>query len=288
MYLKDDKIVVTIKNTVFRSYKIGNPNGELILDPTAMTGWDDGTNVRRDATVRPVSSGDFVEPYTFSARLISLSGTAVASSRGALQRLRDSLLGTIQENEYAEIKVETSAGVRYSKVGLENKIEWIQQLDNVALFRVELYAPDPHIYGGERRAQAGRYSVTGGLTFPLQYPLNYNPDEEAIQSSVTNNGNAISYPTFVAVGDFYSGFSIYSAFGGKKVTYTGMVTKMSPVTIDMKKGTAIQNGVDKTSLLTERNWFGIAPGETLSPVFNGLSNDSWVGRCDIIYRDTWI
>jgi Phage tail protein. len=289
MYLKNDRIVATIKDITFRSFKMGT-EGQFVLDPTALTGWDDGTNVRRDATVRPVSSGDYTEPYTFSARLIAFSGTAIAPDRKGLQVLRDKLAGVLTQNEYAELKVETSASTRYATVGLEGKVEWVQQLDNVASFRVEFYAPDPHLYGSEKRHQVGRYLVSGGLRYRLSYPLNYFPSEEAITRTTTNNGNAIAYPVFVAIGDFYSGFSIMTGFGGKKVTYTGIATKQSPVYIDMARGTATQGGVDKTALVTSREWFGIPPNTTMTPVFAPLSgnDEAGAGWCDIIYRDTWI
>jgi hypothetical protein len=289
MYLKNDKIIVTIKDAVFRSFKTGT-GGQFVLDPTAITGWTDGADARRDTTTRPVSSGDFSEPYTFSSRLISLSGTAIASSRQELQVLRDRLTGLFSPGEYTTVAVETSADTRYATAGLEGSVMWTQQADTFASFKLSLYAPDPHIYGAEKRTQAGAYVVSGGLRFPLTYRLDYHMSEQAINRMVTNNGNATSYPVFIAVGDFYSGFSVMTGFGGKKVTYTGMVTKQAPVIIDMAKGTAIQNGVDKTVLVTQRNWFGIPPRTTINPVFNPLAGNSEAGSgwCDIIYRDTWI
>jgi hypothetical protein len=289
MYLKTDKLVVTIKDTVFRSYKTGT-GGQFVLDPTAITGWNDGADARRDTTVRPVSSGDFSEPYTFSSRLISLTGIAIAPSRQELQVLRDKLIGLFSPSEYATISVQTSVDTRYATVGLEGSVSWIQQADKFASFKIDLYAPDPHVYGVEKRAQAGAYVVSGGLRYRLTYPLNYHYSEQAVNRTVTNNGNATAYPLFVAVGDFYSGFSVMTGFGGRKVTYTGMVTTSAPVTIDMARGTATQNGVDKTVLVTKREWFGIPPKSTIFPVFDPLAGNSQAGsgRCDIIYRDTWI
>lgn len=289
MYLKNDRLVVTIKNVVFRSSKTGT-EGQYILDTNAITGWADGASTRRDATVRPVSSGDFSEPYTFTSRLISLTGTAIASSRQELQSLRDKLVGLFAPHEYTTISVETSVDTRFATVGLEGAVAWVQQSDKVAIFKIDLYAPDPHIYGKESRTQAGVHVVSGGLTFPLKYRLSYNASEQTINRTVTNNGNAVSYPVFVAIGDFYSGFSVKTGFGGQTVTYSGMVTTQAPVIIDMAKGTATQNGVDKTVLVTERQWFGIPPATTIYPTFEPLSGgfQAGTGRCDIIYRDTWI
>lgn len=286
MYLKNDRIVATIKDLTFRSFRTGTA-GQFILDPTALTGWDDGTNVRRDATVRPVSSGDFTEPYTFSARLIAFSGTAVAPNRSDLQVLRDKLTGVLTQNEYAELRVETSASTRYATVGLEGKVEWIQQLDNVASFRVEFYAPDPHIYGQEITVNVGSSTAAGGgLAYPLAYPMNYNvqnPDHG--DSIVTNRGNAAAWPKFVVTGDFYSGFTVTDG-GDRKVTYNGMVTKGAPVILDMEKGIALQGGVDKSVHVSDRGWFSVRPNETIRPTFKPIQAAS--GWCDIMIRDTFI
>jgi len=295
MYLKTDRIVVTIKDVVFRTYRSGTV-GQYVLDPTALTGWDDGTNIRRSATVRPVSAGDFAEPYTFSARVIALSGTAVARDRSELQRMRDNLAGLLKEGEYGQISVETAAGTRYATVGLEGKVEWVQQLDNVAVFRVEFYAPDPYIYGYEQVITIGTGSGTsagGGLTYPLKYALDYNAqNKEQTASTITNNGNVAAWPKFVITGDYYSGFTITDG-KDKSVTYNGMVTPQSPVTIDMAKGTAMQNRIDKSTNLSEREWFSVAPAQTMKPKFLPIADVTggpvWLtGWCDIIIRDTFI
>lgn len=288
MYLKNDRIVVTIKDYWnFTSYKSPLNVGQYILDPTALTGWDDGATIRRDATKRPTSDGDFAERSTFSARMIALSGTAVATSRGELQRMRDDLNGLFMDGEYSTIRVATSASTRYATVGLENTISWVQQLDNVALFRIELYAPDPHIYGEERVSTIGATTgAGGGMTYTLQYPLNYNPiDLSAYAPQIINNGNAPSWPKFKVTGDYYDGFTITDGWD-KKVTYTGTVSQGSPVEIDMAKGTAIQNGVDRSVRLSDREWFAIPAKDSIMPQFKPTKAAS--GWCDIIFRDTFI
>lgn len=287
MYLKTDRIIASIKGVVFRSYNTGM-GSDYILDPTALVGWDDGTTVRRNNTVRPVSSGDFQEPYTFAARSIALSGTAIGSSRRELQNLRDKLTGLLAEGEYAELSIQTSSDLRYANVGLEGKIEWIQQHDTVAIFRIEFFAPDPYIYGAERTLtlNATTSEAGGGQAYPLEYALNYNAVNVGnVNRAVTNRGNIAAWPKFKVTGDYFSGFTIDNGFD-KRVVYKGSVSYNSPVTIDMAKGTATQNGVDKSSLVSDRDWFSVKPNETLYPRFTPIQNAS--GWCDIIIRDTYI
>jgi hypothetical protein len=201
--------------------------------------------------------------------------------------MRDALMGLFLEGEYAEMAVETSTATRYAIVGLEGAVSWTQQLDNVAVFKVDLYAPDPFIYGAERITNLGaNTSAGGGLDYPLSYALNYNVENENLQdSTITNRGNAPAWPKFVVTGNFYSGFVLTDG-GDKKVTYNGMVTMSSPVIIDMAKGLALQNGVDKSVYVSDRNWFSVSPGETMRPTFKPIQAAS--GWCDIMIRDTFI
>jgi len=288
MYLKNDRIVVTLNDKLlFKSYKSAEQAGQYILDPTALTGWDDGSATRRSATARPVSNGDFVEPHTIAARLIAISGTAVATSRGELQRMRDNLMGMFGERDYVSIKVETGASTRYSTVGPENTPSWVQLGDTFAAFRMELYAPNPFIYGEERRATLGATtSAGGGLKYTLTYPLNYNPlDVSVYAPQIVNNGNTPSWPKFIVTGDYTAGFTITDGWD-KKVTYTGAVTRSSPVEIDMERGVALQNGNDRSVYLSDRQWFSIPAQDSLLPQFKPTQAAS--GWCDIIYRDTFI
>lgn len=284
MHLKNDRIVVTLGNIVLRSFKLGTPQ-DFILDPTAVVGWTDGVATRRGATPRSNTNGDFSEKSTKASRIISFSGTAIASNRSELQNMRDEFTALFVDGGYGPISVETSVDTRYSTVGVEGTPSWVQQLDNVALWKIDLYAPDPFIYGGERTVQTGAVTSLGGLRYNLSYPLNYNLVGSNTVQTVMNHGNAESWPTFRVTGDYFSGFSVTDNLGNV-VTYSGMVTFASPVTIDMGNGTAIQSGVDKTVLLTQRGWFSIPAGATIQPQFAPLQNGS--GWCDIIYRDTWI
>jgi hypothetical protein len=286
MYLKDDKIVATIGNVVMRSSRLGHAR-EYILDPTAVVGWLDGTAVRRDSTIRLSGSGDFPEKGKMSSRLISFSGTAIAASIGDLQVMRDEFVGLLADGEYQTLSVETQSATRFATVALEEATSWVQQGDTVAVWRITLYAPDPFIYGPEKVINLGATtSVAGGLDYPLDYPISYNlQGDTPLNITVTNLGNVAAWPKFVVTGPYYSGFTV-SDGRDRKVVYNGVVSRTSPVTIDMARGTALQGGVDKTTLVSVRDWFPILPGEVMAPEFIPIQAAS--GYCDIIVRDTYV
>lgn len=287
MYLKNEKITATLGPVVMRSHKTGMGN-EFLLDSTAVVGWTDGASTRRDAVPRLGTSGDFSEKATISARLISFSGIAVAKTIPDLQNMRDVFVGLLVHGGYETLKVQTVASTRFATVGLEGSTNWVQTSDISATWKITLYAPDPRIYGEPRTTSVGTTTVTtnGGLSYPLTYPIRYNistVDRTAV--SVTNLGNTAAWPSFVVTGDYPDGFTISDNLD-HTVTYNGMVTTQSPVTIDMERGVAIQGDVDKTIFVSKRQWFSIEPGQVVRPEFKPTT--SGTGWCDIIVRDTWI
>lgn len=295
MYLKDSIIIATLDGLVMQSYRQGTSQ-DFVLDPNAIDGWTGGTTSRRDSALRLNEHGDFPEKSTMSARVISLTGSAIASTAEDLQAMRDKMIGMLTDGEYTTLRVQylTSSLVdgtprslsdRYSTVGLESTTSWVQQTDTTASWKINMFAPDPFVYGPQQVVKVGADFATGGLTYPITYPLDYHMSGSNLSTTVTNEGNSIAWPSFRITGDYFSGFTITDN-QNSTVTYSGIVTMSAPVTIDMKTGTATQSGADKTTFIGRREWFGVKPSATLRPKFT--PNAAGNGWCDIIIRDTWI
>lgn len=284
MYLQSDKITVSLDGLVFRTYKwVGD--FQFILDDTAIEGWYDGVSTRRDGSMRPNQWGDFSDVGRKGSRVVTITGTAIASSSQGLQQARDKFTGLLQNGTYKQMTVATEDEVRYLTVSLEGSPSWVRMSDTVAVWKLDLYAPDPRIYGAEQTVTLGDNTVSGGLDYPLVYPISYGTGSTAPQVYITNNGNVDSWPIFRVEGNFNAGFHIKNN-KGSIVTYLGMVTMTSPVTIDMAAGTAMQNGQDRSVNLSRRDWFSVGPKSSIRPTFEPIQDGP--GWCDIMYRDTWI
>jgi hypothetical protein len=285
MYLKDDKIIITIgQGVVMRTFRIGT-GPQFLLDATALVGWTDGVDIKRNFTPRQMRSGDFQEEGHHAARYISITGMAVAPTNTALKLMRDDFTGAVMPSKYQPITVEDSFGVRSSTVTLGGKTSWIQMTDTVANFKLDLYAPDPYVYGPQKQLQVNSISYYGGATFPAAFPFSFNRPPSALSLVIDNAGNVDSWPIFVATGDLPTGFTVTNN-AGRTVTYSGTVTYNAPVSIDMQRGIAMQNGVDRSDNITQRQWFSIPPGSAIQPSFGALTPGP--GWCDILYKDTWI
>jgi hypothetical protein len=285
MYLKDDKIIITIgQNVVMRSFRIGT-GAQYLLDATALVGWTDGVDIKRNFTPRQMRSGDFQEEGHHAARYISITGMAVAPDIFSLKEMRDDFTGAVMPSKYQTITIEDSFGVRSSSVTLGGKTSWVQLTDTAANFKLDLYAPDPYVYGPQKQLQVNSISYYGGTSFPVKFPFSFNRPPASLSLILENAGNSDSWPTFIATGALPTGFTITNN-AGSTVTYSGAVSYSAPVSIDMQRGVAMQNGVDRSDNITERQWFSIPPGTTIQPSFGALTPGP--GWCDILYHDTWI
>lgn len=289
MYLKTDQIVIEIDGTFLRSFSTSDP--QFILDPDAIQGWYDGPATRRSAAPRSNGWGDFPEKSEQGSRTITLSGTARARSATDLLKLRDELVGLFADGAYRNMRVTTRDGARNATVGIESSPSWIRQGDSLAVWKLDLYAPDPRVYSEEHGPlPLGGGTPPTGLSYPISYPMNYGNSVDRSQGFIGNAGNTEAWPKFVAKGNMPYGFVIHNN-AGKTVRYLGMVTTAAPVTIDMSTGTASQNGIDRTSLVDIRDWFSIPAGGSISPAFDPIQNGILpvaAASCAILYRDTWI
>jgi hypothetical protein len=286
MYLKNDRIIVRVAGLTFKSH--GSPGeSHFRLDPTAIVGWFDGADTRRDTSTRPIGWGDFAEIGRQSSRLITITGTAIAANEIELRMMRDAFVGMCADGGYRELSLETKVDTRYANVTRASKPLWTPLIDTAAAWSFDFYAPDPRIYGTIERLKVGdSKSSTGGFDYPVDYMIDYHSDTEiGGVVSVTNNGNVEAWPVFIINGEYNSGFSI-SNNRGSEVRWEGFVTNASPVTVDMISGTVTQSGRDRSELLSKRGWFSVQPGETLQPAFTPIQPGP--GWCDIIFRDTWI
>lgn len=296
MILHDETIRIKLDGVTFMTHEpdpslsnTRNREPHFRLDEVAIDGWYDGVGVRRQKEARPVTDGDFRAPGRLASRTFSITGTAIANSPIQLQVMRDRLIGIGVDGNFQTIEVYTpSTGMRYAVVGLEDKTQWIRQTDKYATFKIELYAPEPEIYGETRKYTLPAVGVESGINYSLTYPLEYGtgPSQEVV--SIENFGNTDAWPIFYVYGDLPSGFTI-SDGGRNRIVYTELVTMQNPVMIDFAKGTAIQNKISKTTFLTQRDWFPIKRFQSapITPTLSFPSGNGY-GWMEVWMRDTWI
>lgn len=284
VYLHDDKYVVRIGDIVLESHPTGVPKYQLVDD--MCSGWWDSAGVKRNKISRATHWGDFRTETLRDARYITWTGVAVSSTKYELQAMRDEFTGVLATNQSAIMTVYSdSTGNRYSEVFLEDKPKWTRMTDTTAGFQLELYAPNPRIYGEEKTVSILENDGFGGLQFRIDYPLNYNITAEPTSQVVSNMGNTYAYPTIEVSGHFPAGFKLTDG-NNRWIVFPGAISPYSPLSIDTRTGIATQSGIDKSSIM-EMQSFVVPPLEQLSPKIYSLANTSG-GNCIISLRDTYI
>lgn len=284
VYLHDDKYVVRLGKVVLESHPVAVPKYHLVDD--MCDGWWDSAGVKRNKIPRATHWGDFRTETMRDARYITWTGVATSSTKNELQAMRDDFTGILATEQSTIMTVySSSTGNRFSEVFLEDKPKWKRLTDTAAVFQIDLYAPNPRIYGEEKTISLLENDGFGGLQFRIDYPLDYNITKEPTAQFLSNLGNTYAYPVIQVSGNFPAGFKLTDG-NNRWIVFPGAISPSSPLTIDTRTGTALQSGADRSSIM-EMQSFVVPPLEQISPKIYSLSNTSG-GNCIISLRDTYI
>ena len=285
VYLKDDKYIVVIDDIVLETHPTGIP--KFHLSDQMCSGWWDSAGIKREKLSRASGWGDFRSEQFREARLITWTGTAVASSAVELQAMRDEFTGLLHSKNETQLRVYSeSTGNRYATVSLEDAPVWERLTDSAAIFQLKLYSPNPRIYGDLKEINLFIHDGYGGIQFPIEYDLDFNETTAEATKFLVNGGNTNSYPTIEIQGEFPAGFKLTDG-RGKWFTFSGTVTQASPVTIDSRTGRVTQKGISRSALVESTQNFVVGPLEQIQPRVQPISPTSY-GYAKFSLRDTFI
>lgn len=310
MILNQDLIGVSFKvsatgqtiNIVDDATMVNMTGPTLVFDPDAVVGLDDIPSIRRDKTSRPTSHGSFGETGYVEARVVTLTGIAIAPTPTELHELRDLLAMSLNTGESLEFTFSTRQGQRFMTGYLDSGMDWVQMYDNSAKWKFDIYCPDPRMYGqpasSPRTATFGVIDNTDeGIVYPITYDISYNISNTSVDTSMTNNGNSPAYPTFVFTGKT-NGFSITASVASTKksigtLTYSKATSEYEQIKIDTVRGRLSVGGSDRSMLLDKRDWIILPPKITVNPklTFKLTTTRTVLGDKFLVtasFRDTYI
>lgn len=129
----------------------------FVIAPDGWVGWDDAPTVRREAVARPGQHGSFGFRGYRDARVVTISGWAVASTPERLQQMRNQLLGLLADGRAGRISVEQQLGSTWADVMLADTptFKVRGQSETEASFQIQFWSPLPQKYGDVRDFAAG-------------------------------------------------------------------------------------------------------------------------------------
>lgn len=247
---------------------LGGDTGYILEE---ITGWEDLPDVTSYDTARSRGHGDHVGDQYARSRIVTVSGKiANVSSRDEMARALQNAtrVGSAVNNLTVDLLgLALTAGARVTQRSVS--IGGNYSVGEIP-FAVQWRCPDPLRYGlTQTPASIGLPSTSGGLPYPLSYPLNYGSAGTPGQITLTNSGTADTSILFTVTGPLPSGFEISA--GGQRLTYAAEVPAGQVITLDTGTGIVLAEGTaDRRGNLTKADWLQVPAGSSITVQFTSL------------------
>ena len=200
----------------------GHTDRGFLIGPGGFKGWEGAPASRRESGDRPGAHGSFRTPAFKGARLVTLAGTALASSEAEVVYMGDVLAGVGQST--VRVSVTTEAGTLWADGDVEGPIIWDRVGGTAeADYELSLLFPDPFKYGGVHTSVS-----TGGNV------------------STSHRGNTDAWQRFTVTGNMPNGYWLSGR--GRVFEVPGPLAPGQTDVVDFKKRTVRRNGALVTGI----------------------------------------
>lgn len=259
-------------------------------------GWSSPAPARADVDDRPSGHGGIDVPTWEGPRVITLEGTAVATTRRDQNAAKDRLNRVAYDADapfalYPLLVTEAHA-TRQCFVR-RSGAQKITDRGSLAFdFSLTFVAPDPAKYSQDQlQVSAALAPQTGtvGRTYPRVYPLSYGGVlTGATVVDVTNDGNRSTGGQVTFHGGVYQP-GVINQETGASLIFDLTLSGDDYFVLDLDRRTALLNGTASraSALLTGSAWFRLAPGDTTLR-FVGTPTDPLAGpTLSVSYYSAW-
>jgi tail protein len=257
-------------------------------------GWYEAPGVRLSQQERPTEHGVFDGPTQLTERIVTITGSCRSPDFAASQRSRDILtsvlgnpaLGLSTLVVYEEGRPTKQAAVRRADRALTR---WLS--DTFFEWSLILVAPDPRRYAAA--ASSDFVSLpgvgSGGLVYPLVYPLTYGTGSAGGELNLTNSGT-METPLTLTLRAPVTTPVITNMTTGQRLEFTSgfaLATGQPDIVIDTDAKTVLQGSVNRRGSLAVAEWFSLEPGVSTRIRFSGASADPATARLTAAWRNAW-
>ena len=263
-----------------------------------VAGWFDGAQTKTMKTDRPWAQGEFPVRTFRGARVITITGTVHAPTRGLAAAAQMTLTSILADGTYADVVVsDPDQGTLSASVRLEGEpmVDWHHPLD--IDYQIAFYAPDPLRYGDPVSVATTFPTLRGGLSYDLYTDgagadlgyLDYGAASDTGRIVVTNTGTAAAPVTCQVAGEVdASGFDIAQTGTDLRLRFVGPVSPGSSLVLDGSTGNVLIDGTaDRAGQLTYRDWPVIPPGGSLELAFIPLGVNLGAQLTAVVRPGSW-
>jgi hypothetical protein len=137
-------------------------------------------------------------------------------------------------------------------------------------YTVDIVAVDPFRYEDGTPDVTGLPTAGTGHMWPMKWPIRWGAPGDTGRLTLSNEGSARAWPTFMVHGGTGGGFELEQVGTGRMIRFSQALLFGSTAVINSQDGTVLVDGVSRSTFLTRRDWFSVAPGETIQVQFRAL------------------
>jgi len=202
------------------------------------------------------------EPF-LPPRIMALEGLIMAPDLAALDDAFDRLNAVVTLDPTAMLVAEASR-VRNCMVQRKGEVIPDYLTDKVGSYSILISAADPRKFGDLVSLSTGLPSSTGGLVYPVTYPVTHTGVSNTGIIQVTNSGNEQA-PVWLRIdGPIPAGGWTVTHVGKKQsLTFATSLALAAGefVTVDMDRREVLAQGQSaRSGYVTSRGWFSLDPG----------------------------
>jgi len=255
---------------------------------TKEEGWAGTPPLRLSLVERPERDGAFDSPSYRGARVVTLEGSAVAPDRTAKEHAKDRLAAVLNDGGVLLPLVVTEPHLtRRLLVRLSAETKISDRKNGVFDFSLQVTAPDPVRYSAAlNQASCPLPTSSGGVAFPLTFPLDFGEGSSGGRLQLENRGTAPTWPVWRVSGPCPDPV-ILNPETGEQLAFGLTVQSGEVLVVDTDARTVLLQGTAsrRSFLLPDSEWFPLRPGANRIG-FRAARTDQ-NARLTAEWRDAW-
>ena len=230
---------------------------------TTFDGWDGSPSPTLELMQRARGHGATGSESFMTPRIMTLGGLIHAPSVEALDDAFDRLNAAIKLEPF-EILVLQKRLIRNVTVARQGEVIPTRHSDKLGAYSVLVSARDPRKFGDLITASTRLPFSTGGLTFPITFPVTFTGVSGTGRVSINNTGN-VEAPVWLRIeGPLPAGGHAVTHLGKGRTLTFGTALALGAgefLTVDMDRREVLAQGqAPRSGYVTNRGWFSLDPG----------------------------
>lgn len=248
----------------------------------SVTGWRSLPGISSGNAAKPSSHGSWPGPKYAQERVITLTGRVQAPKIGyadVMDALEAATVPPTDDSEYPIVVREAEQSLVAWGVCTQRDIVMDRYYSvGMAPYALQFVCSDPRKYSVATQSVSMFSSPgSGGLVFPLVFPLNFGTPASPGSAIAINGGSADTPPTITITGPAENP-EVVNNTTSKRIGFDVTLAAGDTLTIDVYLGTALLGAADRSGSLSDGTGpiadFELAPGANDLAFFTTTSSDT--------------